>query len=89
MRAERLAIHPARMSPPLFSGRSHQSAHVLLATHTCQACWRCIEVCPSKALGRVNLPWHKHAVFRADVPCTGCLKCLKVCKTGALVRRSA
>lgn len=59
---------------------------VRLYTKNCSACWKCIETCPKKLIGRVNLPWHKHARFRDVEACTGCLKCVRVCKSGALLR---
>jgi 2-oxoglutarate ferredoxin oxidoreductase subunit delta len=76
--------HDLDMSPPLFTGKAHHSEFVILNAHACEACWCCVEACPSKVIGKVNLPWHKHAVFRTDIRCTGCFKCIKACKRSAL-----
>jgi uncharacterized Fe-S center protein len=73
----------------LFGSKNHHTEFVTLDSHACQACWDCVEACSSKVLGKVNLPWHKHAKIRAEADCTGCLKCIKVCATGALMRRTA
>jgi Fe-S-cluster-containing hydrogenase component 2 len=35
--------------------------YICLEPGKCQACWECIEACPNGVIGRVNLPYHKHA----------------------------
>jgi len=59
---------------------------VRLYAKNCSACWKCLAICPAKVIGRVNLPWHKHARFRNVEACTGCLKCIRACESGALLR---
>jgi Na+-translocating ferredoxin:NAD+ oxidoreductase RNF subunit RnfB len=60
------------------------TAFVFLDKKLCEACWKCIEVCTNKAIGRINLPWHKHIRFVKGDACTGCMKCVKICKTAAI-----
>lgn len=62
------------------------TAFVLLDTKKCEACWRCLDVCPNNALGRINLPWHKHIRFVNISACIGCMECVMSCRTGALSR---
>jgi uncharacterized Fe-S center protein len=62
--------------------------NVLLETKKCTACWKCIEVCSNHAIGRINLPWHKHVKLINGSNCTGCLKCIKVCESHALSKIS-
>lgn len=56
---------------------------VALDSRKCKACWICIDACPRQVIGRVNLPWHKHAIFVNSEKCSGCLTCLKKCPHGA------
>jgi len=63
------------------------SAHppfIQLNTHNCEACWKCLDVCPKQVFGRINIFFHKHAKIVAPQKCTGCMKCVKVCAYGAL-----
>jgi 2-oxoglutarate ferredoxin oxidoreductase subunit delta len=62
--------------------------YIQLDTGKCEACWECIEVCSNKVFGRVNLPWHKHALIIGSVNCTGCLKCIKACRFNAISKVS-
>ena len=62
--------------------------NILLDTRKCEACWKCMEVCPNNVIGRVNLPWHKHALIRNIDKCTGCSKCVKACKFNAISKVS-
>jgi ferredoxin len=71
------------MKPKLFSHKSTGTPHVQLNTHKCQACWKCMADCPKKVIGKVDLPWHKHALIINPDNCTGCLKCIKVCPYNA------
>ncbi len=68
-----------------FFKREHTSTKfIFLNTKQCEACWKCLEVCTNKVLGRINLPWHKHIRIVNGCACTGCMKCVKFCKTGAI-----
>jgi uncharacterized Fe-S center protein len=69
--------------------RHHNRKHtgtlfITLDTRKCKACWDCIESCPSQVIGKIDLPWHKHAKIVNPVRCKGCLKCVKACMQGAL-----
>lgn len=71
-----------------FFRREHTAtAFVMLDTKKCKACWECQHACPNHVIGRINLPWHKHALFVNSGLCVGCMKCVKVCKAGAMSKR--
>jgi 2-oxoglutarate ferredoxin oxidoreductase subunit delta len=42
-----------------------------------------MEECPKNVIGRINLPWHKHARIVNGSNCTGCMNCVKICQYGA------
>ncbi|MDE6860904.1 MAG: 4Fe-4S binding protein [Duncaniella sp.] len=44
----------------------------------CAACWKCVDVCPQKAIRRFRFLWHKHAL-PLHAKCIGCNKCISVC----------
>lgn len=75
-----------QMDVPLAERRSQKTRFVRLNSRDCIACWKCIEKCPAKVIGRINLPWHKHAKLRNVEACTGCLGCVKICESGAIAR---
>ena len=58
--------------------------YIQLNTRKCEACWKCVEACDKNVFGRINLPWHKHAVIVRSNNCTGCLKCKKACEHNAI-----
>ena len=65
--------------------RKHsRSEYILLDTSKCVACWKCKKVCPNNVIGRINLPWHKHARIVNGSNCTGCLKYVNICESKAL-----
>lgn len=63
------------------------SSYVALDRSRCDACWKCIAVCPESVLGKVDMWLHRHAVVSAGDRCLGCGLCIKVCATGALSDR--
>ena len=66
----------------------HQTEHILIETHICQACWECVEACPKNVLGKVNiLGIHKHAIVKNSANCIGCYKCIKTCPNGAISKQ--
>ncbi len=77
------------MQPPFFSRNHTRTNFISLNTRTCEACWKCLESCQQKVLGKVDLPWHKHALIESPENCAGCLKCVKACSAGSLIRISA
>jgi ferredoxin len=58
--------------------------YIQLNTRKCKACWKCVEICDKNVIGRINLPWHKHAVIVRSNNCAGCLKCMKACEHNAI-----
>jgi len=58
------------------------TGHVWANTHSCKACWECINACPKQVIGKVNFLWHKHIVFKNSECCTGCKKCIQACPYG-------
>lgn len=52
----------------------------------CVACWKCVEACPKKAIGKIVVLWHRHAVFKNADACVGCGKCVAICSHGAFSR---
>jgi ferredoxin len=65
---------------------SHQkeTKYVCLETRLCQACWKCLEACPSQVLGKIDIVWHRHIRIQNAIACNGCKKCVRVCDSGAL-----
>jgi Pyruvate/2-oxoacid:ferredoxin oxidoreductase delta subunit len=74
------------MTPKFFNFGHSRTLFIQLDTRKCGACWKCIDSCPKKNLGKVDLPWHKHALILDADRCTGCLMCTKVCEYGAFSR---
>jgi NAD-dependent dihydropyrimidine dehydrogenase PreA subunit len=67
------------------TGRNrHSTPHVILIAKNCEACWKCIDVCKHKVIGKINLLWHKHILFNDGASCTGCLRCVKACNSNAI-----
>lgn len=60
--------------------------YIVLDTRKCEACWKCMEICTNNVIGRVNLPWHKHALIIQRDNCTGCSKCIKACDFNAITK---
>lgn len=72
------------MRPRIFSWENKRTSYIQLDTQKCKACWKCTVGCPNQVIGKVDLPWHKHALIVAADTCTGCLKCIKVCQYKAI-----
>ncbi len=68
------------MKPGFFNRESVRTAFIQLDTRKCKACWKCIDNCRNSVIGKVDLPWHKHALIIDPGNCTGCLKCIKTCE---------
>jgi 2-oxoglutarate ferredoxin oxidoreductase subunit delta len=58
--------------------------HIQLYRKNCKACWKCVENCPQKVFGKINIIFHKHSRINNPEECNGCLKCLKFCEHDAI-----
>lgn len=65
-------------------GQPQQTAHIQLDPHECQACWECVNACPKQVLGKIDMPFHKHAKIVNPEACIGCRKCVKLCQHEAI-----
>lgn len=74
------------MRPKLFNHENARTAFIQLDTQKCKACWKCNDDCSRQVIGKINLPWHKHARIIHPNKCTGCLKCVKVCQYEAIFK---
>jgi ferredoxin len=74
------------MEAIMISREHTRTLFVKLNTEKCKACWKCIESCKNRVIGKVDLPWHKHVLLTAPDKCTGCLKCIGVCSNGAFIK---
>jgi 2-oxoglutarate ferredoxin oxidoreductase subunit delta len=70
----------------LFINRHTQTQFIKLDTGKCKACWKCIESCNKKVIGKIDFLGHRHAKINNADKCAGCLKCLKVCIYGAYTK---
>jgi uncharacterized Fe-S center protein len=64
--------------------RHNATAYIFLNSRLCQACWECIESCPNGVIGKINLPFHRHARIDNAGKCTGCQKCVEACSQQAI-----
>jgi NAD-dependent dihydropyrimidine dehydrogenase PreA subunit len=64
--------------------RQTKTKYIEINTHLCQACWRCIEVCPHHVLGKVELFGHRHVRIDDVQACKGCKACVRDCPHGAI-----
>lgn len=76
------------MKQKFFKKEHTSTMYVMLDTKKCEGCWKCLNVCTKHVIGRINLPWHKHALFINGNECIGCMQCVKSCETGAINRRT-
>lgn len=72
------------MKPGFIQQGKTSTPFVELNTRKCQDCQQCIKACRNHVIGRVNLPWHKHALIINPGLCSGCLKCTRVCPCEAI-----
>ena len=67
-----------------FLRRGHKrTVYVQLNTRKCKACWKCINTCPNKVIGKIIFFGHRHARIGESEKCSGCLKCINICEFGA------
>lgn len=55
------------------------TAYVTMNQHLCSACWRCVEKCPKKVIGKTGFFLHRHVVFINADACVNCGNCIKIC----------
>jgi NAD-dependent dihydropyrimidine dehydrogenase PreA subunit len=81
-----LAAQPARSPMP---ARRNQTAFIVIDTHPCKACARCVAACPVEVLGIVGFAWHHHVRIRRAraALCQGCRRCVRACAAGAIAPR--
>lgn len=65
--------------------RHDRTKYIVLRNRLCRACWACVEVCPNGVLGKINLPFHKHAHIDNASACKGCRKCVNACMNHAII----
>lgn len=73
-----------------FGGRNlmkkgNSTGYICLDTYLCQACWKCIEACPSNVIGKIKILFHRHAHIKHPENCKGCLSCTEACPQGAIL----
>jgi len=76
------------MKPNLTFARHIETLYVRLDTRQCKACWACVKACPQQVLGKVDLPFHKHAHVDRAEKCKGCQRCVKACPNGAITKKA-
>ena len=69
---------------PHRTSKHNSTKYILLDTHLCQACWKCIESCPEGVIGKFYIIFHKHARIDHAEKCKGCQKCVKTCPEQAI-----
>ena len=67
--------------------RHAETLYIRLDTNRCKACWNCVQACPRDVLGKVDLPFHRHARIDQAENCKGCLLCLNACTHQAILSR--
>ena len=55
----------------------------------CMACWKCVEKCPKKVIGKTGFLGHRHVIFENADACIGCNKCIKTCLQGVFFKPDA
>ena len=55
----------------------------------CMACWKCVEKCPKKVIGKTGFLGHRHVIFENADACIGCNKCIKTCPQGVFFKPDA
>lgn len=63
-----------------------RTAHIAMDPLLCIACWKCVETCPKKVIGKTDYFLHKYVVFKNADVCTGCGRCIKTCPNGVFFK---
>lgn len=59
-----------------------RTAYIEINPRRCEACWKCINTCPGKVIGKAGFLWHKHIIIQNGDACSGCTQCIKACPYG-------
>ncbi len=62
------------------------TAYIATNPRLCMACWKCVEKCPKKVIGKTGFFLHRHVVFKNADACIGCDKCIKTCPNGVFFK---
>ncbi|WP_206423533.1 ferredoxin family protein [Bacteroides sp. An19] len=65
------------------------TAYVAMNPRRCMACWKCVEKCPKKVIGKTGFLGHRHVIFENADACIGCNKCIKTCLQGVFFKPDA
>jgi MinD superfamily P-loop ATPase len=65
-------------------GPRNRTEFIVLDTSMCRACWECNAACTRGVLGKISVPFHKHARVACPADCRGCGKCVVACPEGAI-----
>lgn len=63
-----------------------QTPFISVNSHNCIACWKCIDICSKKVLGKVDFLGHRHIRIINSDACIGCNKCIQTCPKGVFKR---
>lgn len=69
--------------------RHNRTRFVEFDLRRCAACGKCVEACPSRALGMVTFFSHRHVHVDRAAQCRGCRACAKACAHDAVRRLDA
>lgn len=58
--------------------------HIIIDPHRCTACWKCVDECPKKVIGKLDFLFHRHSHIDNPDACVGCKKCVKNCPNQAI-----
>jgi len=61
-----------------------KTKYIELITRNCQACWKCVDTCPNRVLGKVDFFHHRHARVDHAEACKGCKECVLICPNEAI-----
>ncbi|NMC13101.1 MAG: ferredoxin family protein [Chloroflexi bacterium] len=58
--------------------------YIEINTRLCEACWKCVEICPNGVLGKIDFFGHHHVKIEHAEACKGCKKCVRACPNEAI-----
>lgn len=63
-----------------------QTQFIKIDPHRCKACWKCVDECPKKVIGKIKFLMHRHIKLVDREACIGCGKCIKACPHGVFFK---